>query len=117
MTSALDGQVEYHRIKADAGARALMNDRLKILREWMDAREDEHLEFKEAKTNFHFEKLVDYCVALANEGGGKIIFGVTDKRPRRVVGSQAFQELRGGDLFYLHRRLRGLVDSAWGDAG
>jgi ATP-dependent DNA helicase RecG len=29
-------------------------------------------------------------VALANEGGGKLILGVTDKLPRRVVGSQAF---------------------------
>ncbi len=41
------------------------------LQHWMDAKEDEHLEFKEAKNNFHFEKLVDYCVALANEGGGR----------------------------------------------
>ncbi len=38
---------------------------------WMAGKEDEHLEFKEAKNNFHFEKLVDYCVALANEGGGR----------------------------------------------
>ena len=52
--------------------------------------EGEHVEFKEAKNNFHFEKLVDYCVALANEGGGKMIFGVTDKSPRKVVGTQAF---------------------------
>jgi len=55
--------------------------------------EDEHLEFKEAKENFHFEKLVKYCVALANEGGGQIILGVTDKRPRRVVGTHAFSGL------------------------
>ena len=34
-----------------------------------------------------------YCVALANEGGGKVILGVTDKRPRAVVGSQAFPDL------------------------
>lgn len=52
--------------------------------------EGEHVEFKEAKNNFHFEKLVDYCVALANEGGGRIILGVTDKLPRKVVGTQAF---------------------------
>jgi ATP-dependent DNA helicase RecG len=38
-------------------------------------------------------KLFRYCVALANEGGGRLILGVTDKRPRRVVGSQAFQNL------------------------
>lgn len=53
--------------------------------------ESEHIEFKEAKNNFHFEKLVDYCVALANEGGGRIILGVTDKPPRKVVGTTAFE--------------------------
>ena len=63
------------------------------LQTWMHAKEDEHLEFKEAKNNFHFETLVKYCVALANEGGGKMILGVTDKRPRTVVGSQAFHDL------------------------
>lgn len=59
----------------------------------MNAREDEHLEFKEAKNNFHFETLVKYCAALANEGGGTFILGVTDKLPRRVVGSHAFGDL------------------------
>ncbi|MFZ5861569.1 MAG: ATP-binding protein [Nitrospirota bacterium] len=54
--------------------------------------EGERLEFKSASGNFHFEKLVDYCVALANEGGGKIVFGVTDRRPREVVGTAAFAE-------------------------
>ncbi|NJL72173.1 MAG: ATP-binding protein [Candidatus Competibacteraceae bacterium] len=46
--------------------------------------EHEHLEFKEANHRFDFEKLVHYCVAFANEGGGKIVLGVTDKPPRRV---------------------------------
>jgi ATP-dependent DNA helicase RecG len=63
------------------------------LHAWLNAKEDEHLEFKEAKNNFHFETLVKYCVALANEGGGRIILGVTDKPPRAVVGSQAFPDL------------------------
>ena len=63
------------------------------LQTWMNAKEDEHLEFKEARTNFHFETLVKYCVALANEGGGRMILGVTDKLPRAVVGSQAFPNL------------------------
>ena len=62
------------------------------LHTWMNAREDEHLEFKEAKTRFDFEKLVKYCVALANEGGGRMILGVTDKPPRKVVGSRAFRD-------------------------
>lgn len=31
-----------------------------------------------------------YVVAIANEKGGYLVFGVTDKRPRQIVGSQAF---------------------------
>lgn len=53
--------------------------------------EDEHLEFKQAANHYDFEKLVDYCAALANEGGGQIVLGVTDKPPRRVVGTGAFE--------------------------
>jgi len=52
--------------------------------------ETEHLEFKEAKTQFDNTKLLEYCVAIANEGGGRIVFGVTDKLPRQVVGSLAW---------------------------
>jgi ATP-dependent DNA helicase RecG len=66
---------------------------LEQLDQWMNASEDEHLEFKEARNHFEFEELVKYCAALANEGGGSIILGVTDRRPRMVVGSQAFQDL------------------------
>ena len=62
------------------------------LRQWLEATEGNYFEFKAAKQNYHFEKLVDYCVALANEGGGKVIFGVTDRRPRRIVGTKAFDE-------------------------
>lgn len=53
--------------------------------------ESEHLEFKSAENRYDFEELVGYCVALANEGGGRIVLGVTDKPPRRVVGSKAFE--------------------------
>ena len=52
--------------------------------------ESEHLEFKEAKSDYDFDKLADYCCALGNEGGGSIILGVTDKMPRRIVGTTAF---------------------------
>ena len=75
---------------------------------WLDAEENEHLEFKEAKERYDFEKLVKYCVALANEGGGTIILGVTDQRPRRVVGSQAFPDLertKSGLIDRLHLRI------------
>ncbi|MCC6994571.1 MAG: putative DNA binding domain-containing protein [Deltaproteobacteria bacterium] len=60
---------------------------------WMVDREAEHLEFKEAKSSYNFDNLVKYCAALANEGGGHMVLGVTDRRPRRVVGSQAFLDL------------------------
>ncbi len=54
------------------------------------------VEFKEAKERFSFDELTDYCVALANEGGGKVILGVTDKRPRKVVGTKAFAQPERG---------------------
>ena len=41
--------------------------------------ENEHLEFKEGKSRYEFDDLVKYCVALANERGGKFVLGVTDK--------------------------------------
>jgi ATP-dependent DNA helicase RecG len=53
--------------------------------------EAEHLEFKEAANSFEFDRLLNYCCALANEGGGWMILGVTDKRPRRVCGTKAFK--------------------------
>jgi ATP-dependent DNA helicase RecG len=53
------------------------------------SREDQHLEFKEAKNQFDSTKLQRYCVALANEGGGVLLMGIADKTPRQVVGSQA----------------------------
>jgi ATP-dependent DNA helicase RecG len=71
---------------------------------WLEAPEGTNLEFKEARNNFHFDTLVDYCVALANEGGGKIILGATDRRPRSIVGTQAFAE-PGRTEAGLHERL------------
>ena len=71
---------------------------------WLAAPEGPRLEFKEAKGGFHFDKLVDYCVAVANEGGGVIILGATDRRPRRIVGTQAFAE-PGRTEAGLHDRL------------
>jgi ATP-dependent DNA helicase RecG len=63
------------------------------LQRWLSDPEDERLEFKEAKTQFDSDRLTKYCVALANEGGGYIVLGVTDKRPRSVVGTKAFENL------------------------
>ena len=72
-----------------------MNNTSKLLQQLMHwSFEDEHLEFKEAKQRFDFERLVKYCCALANEGGGRMILGITNKRPRRVVGTLAFSNLQ-----------------------
>lgn len=61
------------------------------LNHWLStSTESEHLEFKEAKQQFDTTKLLRYCVALANEGGGHLVLGVSDSPPRRVVGTQAF---------------------------
>lgn len=60
--------------------------------EWLAAKEGAHFEFKEAKNSFEFDELAKYCVALANEGGGRVILGVTDKRPRKIVGTGAFEQ-------------------------
>lgn len=54
--------------------------------------EFQRLEFKEAKNQFDNRKLYEYCVALANEGGGRLLLGIADKPPRPVVGTQAFKD-------------------------
>ncbi|HXH11267.1 MAG TPA: ATP-binding protein [Alphaproteobacteria bacterium] len=58
----------------------------------LESAEGSGVEFKEASRSFHFDDLVKYCVALANEGGGRIVLGVTDRRPRQVVSTRAFPE-------------------------
>ena len=76
---------------------------------WMVAPET-NLEFKAATGGDpHVEGMAKYCVALANEGGGKVILGVTDKRPRRIVGTPAFpkpERTEAGIYQRLHRRVR-----------
>ena len=70
--------------------------------------EDGHLEFKEAKNNYDSDKLTQYCCALANEGGGRLILGVSDKTPRVIVGSHACQNLektKSDLIFRLHLRI------------
>lgn len=66
---------------------------LRQLADWMDAQEGERLEFKEAKNRYDFTELTRYLCALANEGGGRMLLGVTDVRPRRVVGSASFPQV------------------------
>lgn len=56
---------------------------------WLRRPEGCNLEFKAAKNSFNASKdLPDYCAALSNEGGGKLILGVDPKG--KVVGTIAF---------------------------
>lgn len=64
---------------------------LDTLTRWLHApAEAERLEFKEAKQQFDSAKLMRIFIAMANEGGGHVVLGVSDRPPRRVVGSQAY---------------------------
>lgn len=58
----------------------------------LEAREGENIEFKEAKNAFEFDELAKYACALANCGGGYVALGITDERPRQVVGTRAFDQ-------------------------
>ncbi|MDR0491527.1 MAG: putative DNA binding domain-containing protein [Oscillospiraceae bacterium] len=62
------------------------------LTDLLNAPEGSHYEFKEWKHHGDFTKAAQYCCALANCGGGFLVLGVTDKRPRKVVGSIAFEQ-------------------------
>lgn len=52
--------------------------------------EGPNLEFKAARKQFDSKTLSEYCVAFANERGGQLVLGVSDEKPRRVVGTNAF---------------------------
>ena len=64
------------------------------LRRLLEFPEDEHVEFKAARQQFDTRRLMRYLVALANEGGGKLVLGVSDRRPRKIVGTGAFTDVR-----------------------
>jgi len=58
----------------------------------LEAKEGEQVEFKRAENTFEFDELAKYACALANRGGGCVVLGITDKRPRQVIGSRAFSQ-------------------------
>jgi ATP-dependent DNA helicase RecG len=74
----------------------------KRIQELLAAKEGEGYQFKEAKNRFSFEDAAQCCCALANCGGGSLVFGISDKRPRQVVGSNAFDQPE--------RTRKGLID-------
>lgn len=64
---------------------------IETLNNWLNLpAESEYIDFKEAKNSFPKDKLMKYCVAIANEGGGHLVLGVSDKLPRQVVGTNAY---------------------------
>lgn len=70
---------------------------------------EDHIEFKEAKNNFDFNGgshkdpkdrrhcILGYVAALANEKGGRLVFGMKDHWPHEIVGS-SFEEGNLGAL-------------------
>ena len=62
------------------------------IKELLNAKEGEQIQFKEAKNRFDSSEAARICCALSNCGGGKLVFGISDKRPRQVVGSAAFDQ-------------------------
>lgn len=74
----------------------------------LEAKEGENIEFKKAENNFEFDELTKYSCAIANQGGGYVVLGITDKRPRQIVGSHAFEQperTRNGLMDRLHLRI------------
>lgn len=51
--------------------------------------EGEILEFKSAENNFDSGDRADYCAAIANMGGGKLLLGITDDK--NIVGTNVYQ--------------------------
>lgn len=62
------------------------------IEELLEIKEGYDCEFKEAKNQFDIDELFKYAASIANRGGGRIVFGITDKRPRTVIGTKAFPQ-------------------------
>ena len=59
------------------------------LNELLNAPEGHHFEFKKAENRYDIDEGAKYLSAMSNRGGGRLVLGITDKRPRKVVGSKA----------------------------
>ena len=85
---------------------------------------EDHVEFKEAKRDFNFNGgkhtdpkerrhcILGYVAALANEKGGRLVFGMHDQRPHYVVGT-TFEEGNLGaleDAIYEKMQIRVRID-------
>ena len=103
----------------------IVNDylrRLSLLKE-----SEDHIEFKEAKHNFEYNGgshkdpkerrhcILGYVAALANEKGGRLVFGMKDDWPHEVVGT-TFEEGNLGaleDAIYEKMQIRVRIDEVF----
>ena len=75
----------------------------------LQGHEDVNLEFKSAENSFSANKdLPDYCAAISNEGGGKLILGVAPDH--RIIGTRAFQNTHNKLSNELLQKLRIRID-------
>ncbi len=99
-----------------------------FLRELSMLKESEdHIEFKEAKKDFNFDGgkhtdpkerrhcILGYVAAIANEKGGRLVFGMKDKRPHDVVGSVFALGEKGAleDEIYKRMKIRVRIDEVY----
>ena len=88
---------------------------------------EDHIEFKEAKRNFNYNGgastdpkerrhcILGYVAALANENGGRLVFGMNDKRPHEVVGTSFEKGNLGAleDAIYEKMHIRVHIDEVF----
>lgn len=75
----------------------VMNEYLEKIRHLKES--EDHIEFKEAKKDFNYNGgshadpkkrrhcVLGYVAAIANEGDGRLVFGMADKSPHDIVGT------------------------------
>lgn len=93
---------------------------------------EDKVEYKEAKNTYSFEGgkttdyrkrrkcVIGYIVALANEGGGKLIFGVKETSQKNIVVGTNFRKGEEGGLeqeIYNKLKIRVKVESLFNDQG
>ena len=82
---------------------------IETLDNWLKKPEDYNLEFKTAKTQISRNKdLPNYSAAISNEGGGKLILGVTNQK--EIVGTNAFTGTYNTLPNYLLNKIKIRVD-------
>ena len=88
---------------------------------------EDHIEFKEAKHNFDYSGgshkdpkdrrhcILGYVAALANEKGGRLVFGMRDKQPHEVVGTSFEVDNLGAleDAIYEKLQIRVRIDEVF----